>query len=127
MSNFLTEKNICILKSKKKKEILEELIENLAESGKIENEKKLKDAIFYREKLMSTGIGLGIAVPHVRIEGIEKPVMALGIKHAGIPDYESIDGEVIRIVVMIVAGKEQHREYIKLLSLVVSALKNKEI
>lgn len=118
---------ICILNGKSKKEVLLELIELLDKLGEVEDVEKVKERIFYREQLMSTGIGLGIGVPHVRIEGVKEPVVAIGVSHNGIPDYQSIDNKIVKIIVMIVAGKEQHQKYIRLLSQVVSKLKNPRV
>jgi mannitol/fructose-specific phosphotransferase system IIA component (Ntr-type) len=116
---------ICILKGGLKEEVILELIRLIDASGEIPDVEKLKEGIFYRENLMSTGIGFGIAVPHVRIEGVRGPIVAIGISHNGIPDYESLDNKTVKIVVMIVAGKGQHKDYIRLLSLIVSKLKDK--
>lgn len=114
---------VCILKSETKEDVLSELIELLNRAGIIPDVDKVKNAVFYREKLMSTGIGLGIAIPHVRLEGIKNITMAIGIKPQGISDYQSIDDILVKIVIMILAGKNQHREYIKLLSQIVTKMK----
>ncbi len=124
LNEFIDKDRVCILQGNKKKEVLLELIELISQQGEVHDIERLKDAIFYREKLMSTGIGLGIAVPHVRIEGVYHPIVAMGISHEGILDYESIDNQPVKIVVMIVAGKWQHKEYIKLLSLIVTKMKD---
>lgn len=110
-----------------KEEILGELVELLARSGQIGSVEDLRERISHREQLMSTGIGLGIAVPHVRMEGVKRPTVALGISREGIPDYESIDDKPVRVVVMIAAGKDQHWEYIRLLSQIVSKFKVKGV
>ena len=124
LKDYIDEKLISLLKKKKKEKILLELIDSICQSEQIPDRKELKDAIFYREKLMSTGIGLGIGVPHVRMRGIKDLIVAVGICKQGITDYETIDGVPVKIVVMIVAGEKQHKLYIKFLSLVVSKLKD---
>lgn len=118
---------VCILGSRGKKESILELISLVKGSGKVKNMAELEKNIFHRERLMSTGIGLGLAVPHTRMEGVAHPVMAVGVCPAGIKDYESIDGEDISILVLIVCGSRQHKEYISLLSSVVSMLKDKNV
>lgn len=118
---------MCILKGITKEQVLLELIELIGRSAEIQDVEELKRSIFYREKLMSTGIGLGIAVPHVRIEGVRNPITAIGISHSGIPDYESIDDQIVKIVVLIVAGKDQHKRYIRLLSEIVSKMKSDDV
>ena len=118
---------IRILQSNTKEQVLSELIELLGDPGGIPDKADLKERILYREQLMSTGIGLGIAVPHVRMEGVKAPTVAIGICREGVPDYESIDDSAVKIVVMIVAGKDQHREYIRLLAEIVSKLKGERM
>ncbi len=73
---------------------------------------------------MSTGIGMGIGVPHVRLDSVEAPVMAVGICRNPISDYESLDGEPVRLIFMIAAGKGQHAEHIRLLANITSRLKD---
>ena len=124
LRDCIDERLMHILKNTTKKEALLELIALLNETGEIPDAEILQEKVFYRETLMSTGIGLGIAIPHVRMEGIHRPIMAMGISKTGIRDYESLDDKVIWIIVLIVAGKNQHREYIQLLSKIVSKLKS---
>ena len=96
---------MCILKSTTKSEALMELIRLLVESGEIHDIEKTKEQILYRENLMSTGIGLGVGIPHVRIESIDHPIMAIGVSPEGIDDYESIDDDNVCLIVMIIAGE----------------------
>ncbi|UCH98740.1 MAG: PTS sugar transporter subunit IIA [Candidatus Aminicenantes bacterium] len=107
----------------KKKDNLEALIRLIENENLIEDVDLLRRSIFSREELMSTGLGLGIAVPHARIKGVENIIIAIGINKNAIDDYESLDGTPVRIVIMIVAGEKQHREYLMLLSQMVKILK----
>lgn len=126
--NKLVEDNKClILKSKTKTESILEIIELVEKSGVCSDIENLKKEVFYREQIMSTGIGQGIAIPHVRFEGIKDPVVYVGISPNGIKDYESIDGNIVNIVVMILVGATQHKEYLRILSLVVKKLKDKSL
>ncbi|MBN2739024.1 MAG: PTS sugar transporter subunit IIA [Spirochaetales bacterium] len=129
LQNVLSEDLCCVLKEDLKNEALFIMLQMI--SNKLSLPKDVADQmtrnIFYREQLMSTGIGLGIAIPHIRFEGVSEPIVAVGINEEGIPDYISIDDDVIQIVAMIIVGKDQHKEHIRLLSQVVSLLKQKEI
>ena len=119
--------DLCtILKEKTKNEVLISLIDLIGRKKKFTKEiqEMVTEKIFYREQLMSTGIGLGIGIPHIRYEAIEEPVIAVGVQKQGIADYNSIDDESIKIVVMILVGKDQHKEHIRILSLIVNLLKN---
>lgn len=127
LSNYIDKDLIFLLKEEKKKKVLLQMIDYICENKKLNNKENINEAIFYRESLMSTGIGLGIAVPHVRIKGIKEPVVAVGIQREGIPDYETIDNIPVKIVVLIIAGEGQHKEYIRILSLIVTKLKQSEV
>jgi PTS system nitrogen regulatory IIA component len=127
LKNYIDKSLIFLLKGKKKEKVLLEMINSICENKKLDNRKDIKKAIFYREGLMSTGIGLGIAVPHIRIKSVKEPIVAVGIQKAGILDYETIDGVPVKIVVLIIAGEGQHKEYIQILSLIVTKLKQSEV
>lgn len=119
--NYISINRMKILETTDKDNCLDELID-LFDDG-CGNKTDLRKAIFYRESLMSTGIGLGIAIPHVRTSEIEKISIAFGIQKAGIDNYESIDNEPVKLVFMIIANKIQHKEHIKILSSLMTKLK----
>ncbi|HUV07878.1 MAG TPA: PTS sugar transporter subunit IIA [Spirochaetia bacterium] len=121
-------KECCtMLHESRKTEVLLELLDLIGQTGLIEDMENLKKEIFYREQLMSTGIGLGIGIPHVRFGQIGEPIAAVGVQPKGIKDYESIDDEAVRIVIMIIVGRNQHKEHIRLLSLIVGRLKQEGV
>ncbi|MCK4956201.1 MAG: PTS sugar transporter subunit IIA [Candidatus Cloacimonetes bacterium] len=125
VSELFNENYIITLNAKNKKEALNELINIISKNDKITDKKRFEKEIFKREKLMSTGIGLEVAVPHVRHKSIKDFVIALGIQKDGI-EYESIDSKPVKLIFMIGASDTQDKEYIKLLSRLVLRLKNKD-
>ena len=124
LAKIVAEECCFHLSGNSKTEVLIEMMECLYEKGYVLDLDSLKKEIFYREQLMSTGIGVGIGIPHVRFKGIEKPVIAVGIRKGGISDYESIDKEEVKIVIMILVGEHQHKEHIRILSLAMDKLKD---
>lgn len=106
-----------------KKDNLEALIGLVEQQSLVEDVDVLRESVFSREELMSTGIGLGIAVPHVRIDGVKDILVVIGINKKGIRDYESLDGSPVRIIIMIIANEAQHSEYLMVLSQMVKILK----
>ncbi len=122
ISDLLDENYIIQLKADNKKDALDELIKVICKNELITNPKKFEKEIFKREKLMSTGIGLEVAVPHVRHKSIKDFVMAIGIKKEGI-EFDSIDNKPVKLIFMIGASDTQDKEYIKLLSRLVLRLK----
>lgn len=127
LSSVLTPERVGILDCSDKESTLRQIIELLATAPEVKDAEELARGIFYREKLMSTGIGMGIAVPHVRLESVEKPTMAAGISNKGIENYESLDNAPVHLIFMIAAGKNQHKQYLLLLSAVSKRLKDSNI
>ncbi|MFC1490083.1 PTS sugar transporter subunit IIA [Candidatus Latescibacterota bacterium] len=123
----MDKKRIVFLKCESKEEALNTLIDNLSDSSEIIEKDELSKGIFHREELMSTGIGLGIAVPHVRLASVKNIVMSVGICKKSISDYETLDGLPVNFIFMIVAGKEQHEKHLKLLSTISSQLKEETL
>lgn len=127
LDKFLKQENCIILKSKTKTEAFHEMIDLVKDDSLVKDIENLKKEIFYREQIMSTGIGQGIGIPHVRFGTIKEPHVYVGISPAGLNDYDSIDNNPVKIVIMILVGAEQHKEYLRTLSLIVGRLKNEEI
>jgi PTS system nitrogen regulatory IIA component len=116
IAHVLTPQRVLILESATKSEALRALADSLGTAPQIHDRDALLQGILYREELMSTGIGMGIAVPHVRLASVTGPVMSAGICRKPLPDYESLDGIPISLIFMIAAGQHQHAEYLRLLA-----------
>jgi PTS system nitrogen regulatory IIA component len=125
--DVLTPQRIILFEAKSKKEALERLIEVIAAHPAVKDKNEFAEGIFRREQLMSTGIGLGVAVPHVRLESIKGLIMAVGISRTEIEDYESLDGRPVRILFMVAAGKNQHVQYIKILGAISRLIKDEKM
>ena len=123
--DYVAPERIICLKSSEKKEALKELIAVISTSDKVTDPKIFEKEVFKREKLMSTGIGYGIAIPHIRHKSVKDFVIAVGISKEGIK-YQSIDDKPVHIIFMIGASEKQDKEYIKLLSRLVLRLKDKD-
>ena len=127
LKKVLNSRHVKIMNVQNKNEALQALIDILHIAAGLKKRSELEEAIYHREKLMSTGIGLGVAVPHVRLASIKTMRMAVGINKIDITDYESLDNQPVRIIVMVAAGKGQHQEYIRLLASPSSILKQTRI
>lgn len=124
LKDILDPSHITIMETDSKDAALMAMLNNLDQTGAIDDKKAVMEGIFQREKLMSTGIGLGIGIPHVRMESIENLLMAVGVSTTDITDYESLDGQPVRIIFMILAGKDQHTLHIKTMAAIAARLKN---
>ncbi len=79
-----------------------------------------------REEIMSTGIGFGIAIPHAKITAVKEMAFGIGISKKGIP-FDSMDGEPVHLVILVAAGERQHKEYLRLLSNIMSIIKKDRV
>ena len=96
-----------------------QLVNHLVERGRIPSEesKTILDAVLARERSMSTGMEHGIAIPHAAVDGVENLAVALGIvrSESGL-NFESIDGQPTRLVVLLVIPKAQKLLHIRTLA-----------
>jgi len=122
--HLLAPERVLITNFSKKRDILTALINNLAEAPQIKDRKKLETAIWEREKLMSTGIGLGIGIPHIRINSVKDIAVSVALNKTDIIDYQTLDDKPVRIIFMVAAAQYQHAEYLKLLASISKLLKD---
>ena len=120
---YLTAERAIRLQSADKPGALDELIDVIAAAPEVHDKDALWRAIHDRESIMSTGIGVEIAVPHAKLVSVADFVMAVGVAPDGIP-WDSIDGTPVKIVVMIAGPDGRQDDYLRILSRVVLLLKN---
>ena len=92
--------------------VLREMIGNLAENGEIGQDsiENVLEGLMSRERLGTTGIGKGIAIPHVRSDDFEDVLIAVGRSSSGI-DFAAVDGERVRLVFLILASESSQDDY----------------
>lgn len=122
----LTVDRVVVVENMDKTGVLHRLVDLLAETPCVRNREELLKGIFAREELMSTGIGFGVGVPHVRIDSVTDLVMAVAVSKKPIADYASLDNKPVHIVCMLAARGDQHAKYIRTLSAVSNRLKDAE-
>lgn len=120
-------KEDCIitnLKSTDKEGSLRELIKLLEKNNYVKNGEKILETVMDREKLGSTGIGQGIAIPHAKTDQINDIVCALGISQNGV-DFDSLDGEPVYIIFLVLAPTKSIGQHLKTLAKIARLLKDK--
>ncbi len=117
MINYFNGKLITYIEGKHtKEEILEILVAFMEKNtGLIENKDEFYKQILEREAVGSTGIGMGVAVPHARSTGVKDVIVALAVLEYPV-DFNSIDGELIKTIALVGAPKDKSKEYLGLLS-----------
>ena len=125
--NILSPDRIVFLNHSTKQDALVALANTLGTAPQIKNSQELTTEILKREELMSTAIGRGIAIPHVRLASVTDLVMAVGISRTDIIDFQAIDDTPVRLLFMIAAAYNQHSYYLQTLSFFSSRLKSQEL
>jgi fructose-specific phosphotransferase system IIA component len=103
------------LEARKKNEALQELVELLHRAGRIEDPEATLGGLMEREKLTSTGIGSGIAIPHLLSPDVEQTVMAFGRKREGLR-FDSVDNQPVNLIFLVVGPKHREYAHLRLLS-----------
>ncbi|HPX26602.1 MAG TPA: PTS sugar transporter subunit IIA [Treponemataceae bacterium] len=127
VKNILSPDRIIFLNHSTKHDALVELANNLSTAPQVKNAQELSVEILKREELMSTAIGRGIAIPHVRLSSITDLVMSVGISTHDIIDFQTIDDTPVKLLFMIAASYNQHAYYLQTLSFFSTKLKNKDL
>ena len=126
LADLLSEEVIKIpLENTEKEKVIEELIDLLVAAGKVKNKQAVLKAVMEREKVMSTGVGDGVAIPHGKAEGVEDVVAAFGVAKQDI-EFQSIDEKPVRLVFLLVAPPNATGPHLKALSRVSRLLNKKE-
>lgn len=103
------------IRAASKEEALRDLLNRMEANGRIKSADDLLVAFLNREKMMTTGIGNGLAVPHIHTSLVEEFCMAFGHCRQGI-DYDALDGEPVYLIFMIAAVEETTRKHVRLVS-----------
>jgi fructose-specific phosphotransferase system IIA component len=103
------------LVSRDKKGVIEELVGVLALAGRVADVKSLKEAVWTREQTRTTGIGHGLAIPHGKCPGMSSLALAVG-KPAEPLDFEAIDGQPVRLVVLLASPPDKTSDHIQALA-----------
>jgi mannitol/fructose-specific phosphotransferase system IIA component (Ntr-type) len=127
LTDYLTSKNIKIgIKGRDKEEIIEELI-GIAESvAPGLNRGEAVGGLMKRESIGSTGVGKGVAIPHTGVKNCSKILPVIALAEEGV-NYESLDGDPVRLFFMILYPENQIRMQLKFLARVSRLLRNEEL
>lgn len=123
LENIIPAARIALLDAETKDEALKELGGVVAAASEVGDANGLLEAIFERERIMSTGIGLGIAIPHAKIPSVTDFVVGFGKVRGGL-DFNSLDGKPVHFIVMIAGPHDQQERYLQLLARITLKLKD---
>jgi fructose-specific phosphotransferase system IIA component len=118
-------KDCCILElqGKNKKDVINEIGEELKRTKKIKDYQQFIKDVLKREKLGSTGIGNKIAIPHARTDSVKDIVIGFGKTKPGI-DFKALDGEKVNLIFLMGANPKQLNLYLRILAEISKLLMN---
>lgn len=129
LSKFCEEDLISFdLVSQTKKEVIGELVELASRSNMVRDQKKLLQAVLEREKLVTTGVGYGVAFPHAKTQVLKGIVIAFARSGEGI-DFQAMDKKPVRLFFLIAAPEDAvgaHLNVMARLSFLMKSESNRE-
>ncbi|MFO7785888.1 MAG: PTS sugar transporter subunit IIA [Thermodesulfobacteriota bacterium] len=124
LSELLDEDNIITeLSAREKKGVLEELVAAVIRHEPSIDKSTLVKVLLERERLGSTGIGDGVAIPHGKYHGISRPLISFGRSREGL-DFDSMDGQPAHLFFLLVAPEGSANIHLKVLATIARILKN---
>jgi mannitol/fructose-specific phosphotransferase system IIA component (Ntr-type) len=96
-------------------EVLRALADRIAQSGLVRNGAELYQKLWEREQLGSTGIGSGIAIPHCKLPGLARGIVAVGLAPAGV-DFGAADGQPVKVLFLVVSPSGSPAEHLQVLA-----------
>ncbi|HSX12340.1 MAG TPA: PTS sugar transporter subunit IIA [Rhabdochlamydiaceae bacterium] len=126
ISHYLEPRQIVFLNVESRNVALSQLVDTLDAAGKLLDKQAFYQAILEREKIVSTGIGIEVAIPHAKLAGYHDFFIAIGIQKQPGLEWNAIDGLPVRIIFMIGGPENRQTQYLKILSLITMAIKDEE-
>jgi fructose-specific phosphotransferase system IIA component len=123
LNDYLSLNRVLFSSSYTKSEVINEMAKVSSEDRKIKDIEGFKEALFKRESLMSTGIGYGVAIPHVKLESIQEFFITFFIHKKGV-DWESLDTKPVHIIFLIAGPVTQQEKYLRILAKITLVIKD---
>jgi PTS system nitrogen regulatory IIA component len=127
IADYFDTRLICFLEEETRDEAIDALLELLDDEGKLPDKQAFRKAIYHREGIVSTGIGMGVAVPHAKMSGLREFFIAIGIQKKKGIEWNALDKVPVRIIFMIGGPDDKQSEYLQILSLLTSAIRDVEL
>lgn len=116
IKDMFSKERVCLqLGAKNKLEAIDELIDILVKDGKINDKETFRKAVLKREEEFSTGIGMGIAIPHGKSDSVNEAAIVFGKSNQGI-DYGSMDDKPAHLFFLIAVPQDSNDIHLRALS-----------
>lgn len=128
LASLLAESRILVnLRAQNKAEAIRMMVDRLVSSGRLEAETRdvVIDALEAREKVSSTALDYGIAIPHATVEAVTAIEAVLGVLPAGIP-FDAPDGQPVKLIILLLIPRSAVRRYSSTLAGIARLLSKEE-
>lgn len=123
---ILNNRVITEFNSTSKNDIINEMIDHLEGCSNVTSLEKVRKVVLEREKIMSTGIGNGFAIPHGKTNGVKEIVAVFGRLKDPI-DFDSVDGKPVGLIFLLVGREDSVNDHIKMLSKISRIMSKQEV
>ncbi|KPK33603.1 MAG: hypothetical protein AMS24_00565 [Chlamydiae bacterium SM23_39] len=127
ISSYLDINLVSFLQANSRDEAIFQIIDNLEKFEKLPDRKLFYDAIMKRENIVSTGIGMGVAIPHAKLNQFDEFFIAIGIQKGLSLDWDSLDGTFVKLIFMIGGPENRQNEYLQILSSLTVIIKDEKL
>ena len=125
ISDYLKAEGVEFFQAPDKEAAISYLARRAAALGFVSAEGDFSSSVLERERIMSTGLGLGIAVPHAKLPEIKEFFVLVGVLKQALP-WDSLDKKPVSLIVLIGGPADRQTDYLKILSKITLVIKNSE-
>jgi PTS system nitrogen regulatory IIA component len=113
------------MEAESRDEVLSVLTGMVEAAGKLEDQNTFYQAIINREKIVTTGIEMGVAIPHAKLPSLSQFFIAIALLKKGV-DWKALDAAPVRLIFMIGGPDNKQNEYLQILSTLTSVIRDEE-
>lgn len=124
IADYLDSRLVTFLDVHTRDEAIDRLIDLFNQEGHLLDQERFRAAIFHREEIVSTGIGMGVAVPHAKLKDFTDFFIVVGIQQTQGLEWNALDRAPVRLIFMIAGPENRQTEYLQILSLLTSAIRD---
>lgn len=124
ISRYMNPDYVLFLNATQRDDALKQLVHHIHQNGHLGDEDTFYHAIIEREKIVSTGIGMGVAIPHAKLPSYDQFFIAIGVLQKPV-DWDAY-GTPIRLIFMIGGPDDKQTEYLQILSSLTQTIKDEE-
>ena len=126
LSDYFDPRLVYFLQSSTKEEALQFLVHSVTQIKNLPDSTQFLNALLEREKIVSTGIGMSVAIPHAKMAAYPDFFIAVGLLQKGVA-WNALDGTPVRMIFLIGGPDDRQTEYLKVLSSLTTALRNETL